>query len=129
MKINSATKWEEYYRAELALLTPLLDKYGYTLDEEQPHLGGERYLMQAVTTKSGLKLILYGQRHCGTKVVLKATREPGGQAEIIHERKCRNLLAKIDFATEVFHTPAEIDFITGQGFVILVQQYLSLIHI
>ncbi len=125
MRINSVAQWEEYCRAELALLTPLLDKYGYTLAKEQPHLGGERYLMQAVTTKSGLKLILYGERYCGTKVVLKATRESGGQAEIIHERHCRNMLARIDFATWVFHTPAELDFITKQGFVILVQQYIE----
>ena len=46
-------EWEEYKERELSALLPILDKLGFEIEKEQPHIGGERYLMQAVTTTSG----------------------------------------------------------------------------
>ena len=110
---------------ELSLLEPMLTERGYQLEPEQPHLGGERYLMQAMTTQSGRKLILYGTDKTGTQVVIKATRDQGGKAEIQHERTCRDLLNKIEFAAEVFHTPREADFLSENGFIVSIQTFIE----
>ncbi len=118
------TLWETYCTSELAALRPILMAQGYTLDAEQKHMKGERYLQQAVTTTSGKKLILTGVTRDGTKVILKATRDGGGIREIEHERTCRNVLARIDFAGSVFHTPLEVDYVKERGFVIAVQQFI-----
>ena len=53
--------WDTYCASKIALLTPILKKHGYVLDFEQPHIKGERFLMQAVTTTSGKKIILVGK--------------------------------------------------------------------
>ncbi len=71
MSINDSQKiWEEYVHEELLLMTPILGRLGYRLYKEQPHIGGERYLIQAVTTVSGRKLILIGERNSDQKKVV-----------------------------------------------------------
>ena len=92
---------------------------------EQKHMSGERYLQQAVTTTSGKKLIITGLSNDGTRVVFKATRDAGGIREIEHERTCRNVLARIDFAGSVFHTPEEVGYIQENGFVIAIQRFIE----
>lgn len=121
---NPKTAWEAYCAQELALLTPILTFRGYSLDSEQKHIQGERYLMHAVTTTSGRKLILVGTALDGTRVIIKATRDEAGKKEIGHERMCRNFLKRIDFAGEVFHTPDEIAFIDDDDFVITIQRFI-----
>jgi len=118
-------EWKTYRDTELEALMPLLDSLGITLEDEQPHLMGERFLMQAVTTASGRKLILLGQGKDGTRVVVKATRDPKGAEEIRHERACRALLLKIKFAYEVFHSPEELHFLESKGFTISVQRFIE----
>jgi hypothetical protein len=111
---------------ELAAITPILTEYGYGLDAVQPHLAGERYLMQAITTKSGRKLILLGQRiDDGTRVVIKATSDTRGISEIEHERVARRVLQEIKFAYHVFHSPEEFSFIKENGYVISVQAFIE----
>lgn len=125
MNDNPQQHWEHYCTGELSALRPLLQRHGYSLSEEQPHLKGERFLQQAVTTKSGKKLILYGNLADGSRVVIKATRERAGIAELVHERSCRKLLESIDFAADIFHTPREIAWIEEDGFVISIQEYID----
>ncbi len=122
--LDPKTAWETYCTEELALLTPVLTARGYSLDSEQKHMQGERYLMHAVTTTSGRKLILSGTISDGTKVIIKATRDGAGKKEIEHERMCRDFLKKIDFAGEVFHTPKEIKFFETEGFTITIQRFI-----
>lgn len=117
-------KWSEYCDTELTALTPLLKRHGFTLESLQPHIQGERYLQQAVTTASGKKLILYGTDQAGTKVVIKATRDTGGKTELLHERKCRLLLQKINFAAEIFHTPAEVLWIEEDNFIVSISTFI-----
>lgn len=124
-ELDPKTQWETYCTTELAALRPILTERGYTLDAEQKHMKGERYLMQAVTTTSGKKLILTGVSRDGTKVIIKATRDAGGMREIEHERTCRNVLARIDFAGSVFHTPEEILFLKEKGFTISIQRFIE----
>lgn len=125
--MNNLTQetWQTYCTEELDLLKPLLAAQGLTLEEDQPHLKGERFLMQAATTASGVKLILFGTTATGEKVVIKATRNPAGQAELRHERRCREVLHQLKFAAEVFHTPPEVAWLEADGFVVSVQQFID----
>jgi hypothetical protein len=123
--MNPVQSWDAYCADELAALKPILSRHGYSLDESQPHLGGERYLMQAVTTASGRKLILLGRYTDGMRVVIKATREPNGIRELRHEQHCREVLTKIDFAGSVFHLPTRLALIETKGFYIIVTEFLE----
>lgn len=118
--------WEKYRTEELAAVAPLLERLGFTLDERQKHLGGERYLMRAVTTTSGQKLILTGRRASdGMRVVIKATRDAAGARELVHERGCRRVLQNIHFAYDVFHAPKEILLTATEGFTLSIQEYVK----
>jgi hypothetical protein len=122
---DSKKTWETYCENELARIRPILAQHGFTLDDTQPHISGERYLMQAVTTASGKKLILLGKDTDGGKVVIKATRDEAGIHEILNERSCRDLLKKIDFAGDVFHTPEELALLTEDGYTISIQRFID----
>jgi hypothetical protein len=122
---DSKTAWEEYCKREIAVLTPILRLQGIHLDEAQPHISGERFLMQAVTTSSGRKLILLGKQADGSKVVVKAANDAEGIKELEHERNCRLILQKLDFAGEVFHTPQEILHMQKDGYTINVQRFID----
>ena len=91
--VPSQKEWETYRDAELGRVHPILAQHGFTLDAAQPHITGERYLMQAVTTASGRKLILVGTRtRDGLRVIIKATSDAAGIRELEHEAQCRSLL-------------------------------------
>lgn len=86
--LDPKTAWDRYCRGTR---TPHSNTYysGYSLDSEQKHMQGERYLMHAVTTASGRKLILLGTAPEGIKVIIKATRDGAGKKEIEHEHVSR----------------------------------------
>ena len=117
--------WEQYCREEIALITPLLLRHDIALRDTQPHISGERFLMQAITTTSGKKLILLGTMKDGTQVVIKTTRDALGRAEILHERACREILKKIDFAAEVFLSPKEVLFTEEAGATLAVYEFIA----
>ena len=118
--------WEAYRDAELEVTRPLLRELDYELDEKQPHIAGERYLMQAVTTTSGKKLILLGRKiEDGTRAVIKITSDPAGKRELSHERACRLLLPSIRFAYRIFHSPKELFFGTSAGRLIAIQAFIE----
>ncbi len=122
---NAKNNWDAYCNAELLRIVPILKEYEYTLDEAQPHLEGERYLMNAITTTSGRKLILRGKDDSGIQVIIKASREKNGIGEINHERNCRSVLSHIDFARDTFHTPPEVAYIERDGYVISIQKFIA----
>lgn len=123
--ISTKESWEAYCAEHILRITPILTKHGYTLAPHQPHIQGERFLMHAVTTTSGYKLILLGVDDQGKRVVIKASCDKGGIAEINHERTCRTILTHIDFARDVFHTPQELKYITESGYIISIQQFIE----
>ena len=125
MKRNDQQAWEAYREEELSALRPILGELHLSLEERQPHIKGERFLMQAVTTASGRKLILLGKNAQGERVVIKATRDKAGAREITHERACRALLADIGFAYEIFRSPEELLFVQKSGFTISVQRFIE----
>lgn len=118
--------WQRYCASEIETVTPILQALGFTLDAQQPHIQGERYLMQAVTTAAGRKLILLGNRNSdGMRVVIKVSRDPGGIEEIRHERVCRGVLHKINFAYNTFFSPQELLFKKRQDFLISIQEFIE----
>ncbi len=118
--------WKKYRERELAEILPILKKLGFKLDREQPHLEGEKYLMRAVTTASGKKLILLGRREQdGKRVIIKATSDKNGIREIEHERICRDMLQKIGFAYQTFFSPRELLFTKQEKFTISAQEFLK----
>lgn len=118
--------WEEYKERELGRVLPVLAELGFALEDIQPHLGGERYLMRAVTTAHGRKLILLGRRASDDKrVVIKATSDLAGTRELERERECRVVLGKINFAYQVFFSPEEILFTRRNGLAISVQAFIE----
>ena len=124
--INNKDAWERYCTHELAEILPILEELGFVADKEQPHLGGERYLMQAVTTESGKKLILLGREKDGNKrVVIKVASDPHGVRELLHEQVCRETLAKMNFAYDVFLSPRMMIFTKRGRFSIAIQEFIA----
>ncbi len=123
---NFEIAWKAYVDEELVHIQPILDAQEITLDAYQPHIQGERYLMQAVTTESGRKLILLGTRSKdNVRVVIKATTDLEGIRELEHERLCRRVLGEIQFSYRVFTTPEELLWYSKHGLVISVQRFIE----
>lgn len=126
MSENAQLLWKKYCEQELAIIKPMLVSLGFTLETEQPQIRGERFLIQAVTTKSGQKLILFARRTNDNKrVVIKITRDKNGKKELVHEQKCRAALQNIVFAYQIFLSPKEILFINKNGYTISIQEYVE----
>lgn len=119
---SAQAEWKTYLTQELSALAPLFSKYDIILSPEQPHIKGERFLMQALTTTGGKKLILvgsYGKNK--TPAIIKATRDEAGAKELKHERLCREQLNSFSFAYDTFLSPTELLFTEAEGFTISVQ--------
>ncbi len=103
--------WNAYRDAELAHLIPILADAGYRLDENQVHIGGERYLMAGARDVGGggKKLVLTGtQLKDGERVLIKFSTEEAGRREIERERHARAVINTLDFAYHAFLTPREL---------------------
>ncbi|MES2749658.1 MAG: hypothetical protein V4606_04680 [Patescibacteria group bacterium] len=125
MENNTTHTWNEYVATQLKYVTDTLLPLGYTLDTTQPHLLGERFLMQAVTTTGGRKLILQGKNQDNQKVIIKVASDTQGKDEIKHERLCRSLINSLNFAYGVFTAPQELLFIEKDGRVIAIQEFIE----
>ena len=125
-KTTAAAEWQTYLDTELPRVRELIGARGFSLDTAQPHLIGERFLMQAMTTAGGRKLILLGtEATTGRRVVIKATRDQAGRAEILHERTCRSALHDIPFAYDVFQSPPELACVTEADTTIVINAYID----
>ncbi len=112
--------WEQYCNTHLTTITPVLIDLGFTLESEQPHLSGERYLL------SGPKLVLYGERtRDHLPVIIKITDDHVAARDLIHERTCRETLERINFAYQLFQSPRDILFAQHDKYTISITQYIS----
>ncbi len=112
--------WIDYCQSEIEAIKPILQELGFVLDEEQVHIGGERYAF------SEKKLVLLGKRLSDQqKVIIKVSNDTKGIVEIQHERQSREILAKINFAYHVFFTPPEILYQEIAGRVIFITKYIE----
>lgn len=129
MKAIEAKKaWEEYRARELKTATSLLQSLGFTLDEKQVHIGGERYLMTGARDVGGggKKLVLTGRRTSdGKRVVIKISSDAAGMKEIEREHASRIILHSLDFAVYTFSSPEEILYTKKDGHLIFITSYIE----
>jgi hypothetical protein len=94
--------WKLKFNEELAKLTPILQGLGFSLDQDQPHISGERFLM----TKE--KMVLVGN-HIPTnkRMVIKISDKARGKKDITDEKLARDLLQSIVFAKQNILFPKE----------------------
>ncbi len=119
-------EWDIYLKRELQGVLPILKELRFELEHFQPHVIGERYIMRAVTTEHGKKLILLGKRKCdGKRVVIKATSDPSGKRELLRERTCRKVLHAIHFAYDGFLSPEEIMHLQKGKYVISIHSFIE----
>lgn len=125
---NTKAAWTEYTQSEISTLTPLLEHKGITLDQEQPHISGERFLM------SGQKVVLVARdAKTGERLIIKSSADQTGIAEIEAERRAQHTLQKLPFAYHPLLSPQEVWYHKKDGRVTIAtecieqpQPYLSL---
>ena len=100
-------------------LGKILSPVGFTLDQEQPHMSGERFLMMKD------KFVLVGKDRDEKKVIIKMANKLGGQKEIEHEKKTRDLLNSVVFANDNILFPRETFFGTEAGYMIWATEYIN----
>jgi len=104
---------------ELHTISGLLAPIGFSLEENQPYMSGERYLM------AGGKLVLVGtEEKTGAKVIIKASRTPEGKKEIESEKKSRDLMRSLSFADKKILIPEERWYGTKSEYVFLIMQFI-----
>lgn len=124
--INTETSWIEYLKSEIPKISNILSQHKITPQEDQPHIKGERFLMQALTTKGGQKIILLGiETKTQKSVVIKAANDRAGRQELRHERECRTALKNVNFSYETFHEPPEILFLENDDYTIFVTEFIE----
>lgn len=123
-KVNLKSAWSHSYEVMLQDLRDTFSKHSIVLDTTQPHIGGERFLMQAVTATSGKKFILIGT-YKETRGIIKITNDRKGIAEIERERTCRKAVNQLDFAGAPFATPPELLHMYAHGYAISIQQFIE----
>jgi hypothetical protein len=124
----NATSWEDYRDKELGQIVPILSRLGFSLDDTQLHIAGERSLMMARKRDvggGGYKLVLTGKRDAdGKKVVIKVSSTEGGKEEIGREREMCKDLHQIEFAYRTFDSPKEILFVHEGPLCIHITEYI-----
>lgn len=124
--VDPLTLWQNYSEKEQRIAEDILKKHGYRLAEKQPHIIGERYVMQAVTTTSGKKLVLVGKdTKTDRMVIIKTAHDASGIQEIEHERAAKKTLKEIYFGYAVFETPEELLYLKEGGRVFAVYEFIE----
>lgn len=103
---------------ELASISKLIKPLGYSLDELQPYISGERYLM------AGGKLVLSGTGESGIKVIIKASHTPDGKKEISSEKRSRDLMRSLAFAGKKILIPEELYYGESGEYVFLIMRFI-----
>lgn len=125
---SAEQQWHEYRERDLARVTPELQKLGIAIDEEQPHLVGERHLLQTThdVGGGGHKLVLLGiETRSGKRVVIKATSDPEGKKEIEKERRARATITGLNFSYTAFRAPQEFIHTDKAGVRISVTEFIE----
>lgn len=103
---------------ELPTISALLKPLGFSLDERQPYISGERYLM------AGGKLVLAGTKEDGVKVIIKASRHADGKKEIESEKRSRDLMRSLSFADKKILIPEELYYGAVGEYIFLVIRFI-----
>lgn len=102
---------------EIAVISGLLKPLGFSLDDKQPYMSGERYLALGM---AGGKLVLAGTDKKGMKVIIKASRQKEGIKEIESEKQSRDLIRSLSFANKKILIPEELFYGTRGDYIFLI---------
>jgi hypothetical protein len=97
----------------------ILEKLGYIIDEDQPHLSNEGVLLMRD------KRVLLGKDTLGKRVVIKLSNSPGGREEIIKEKLAQDTLSRAIFSQETIHFPEEVYYGEHEGYIIRVTKFIE----
>lgn len=124
---NNQSSWEHYRETELRKVEPVLAQAGFSLDKEQVHTKGERFLTKTRDVGGGgLKLVLLGRRVLDAlRVVIKASSDPQGIKEMERERRARTKVNQIPFALHSFKTPEELYYARHGDLVVSITKYIE----
>jgi len=101
-------------------ITKIIEPIGYVLENDQPHLSGERFLM------SKNKYVLVARRKMDDKrVIFKASKTQDGKTDITNEKKARDLLKSINFANKRVLLPVEVYYSETQDYTIWATEYIE----
>ena len=107
---------------KIATISALLKPLGFSLDEQQPYVSGERYLAIGM---AGGKLVLAGTRDGdGMKAIIKASCQKDGIKEIESEKSARDLMRSLSFADKKILIPEEFYYGTKDGYVFLIMRFI-----
>lgn len=98
----------------------ILTERGFFIDEAQPYISGERFLM----AKS--KLVLAGSLPPNaSKVIIKISNTENGRREIRDEKNIRDLLESLSFANKAIALPKEIFYSNDETNTIWVTEFIE----
>lgn len=118
--MKTIQEWEEFTKKELEKNSRFLAPLGFVLDEFQPHISGERYLM------SRNKLVLMGrQANNNERVVIKVSTQPEGKKQIEADKTMRDFLASIPFSKKNINFPKEIFFGKQENYTFLITSFIE----
>jgi|SRR3989344_958549 len=93
---------------------------GFKLEEEQPHISGERFLM------SKEKLVLVAKEMSDNKkVIIKVSNLIDGKRDINNEKRARDLLKSVNFARKAIIFPDEIFFGEKSGYLLWIMEFIE----
>jgi hypothetical protein len=111
--------WERKIEENLMIVSDILGSIGFSLDKEQPHISGERFLM----TRD--KLVLVGKAEKdGKRVIIKISSHPDGQKEINQEKRARDFLSDLSFSDDTILFPQEIYFGMIKSYLIWICKFI-----
>jgi hypothetical protein len=121
MRANLNKKeWEDWKDAALKEVMVILHRLDIMIDDDQPHLSGERYLM------SGKKLVLQGlHKTTNKKIVIKYASDKEYVKEIKNERQKKESVANINFGYKSLSFPIEFLFESNKNYTILVTEFIT----
>lgn len=119
-KKDHKKEWESKIATELPKVKGLLLELGYQLDEIQPNLMGEKFLMKID------KFILSAKRISdGQKVIVKISKDSNGIKEIEADRNASKNLEKLPFALDSIKIAEEYYFDKKSGYIIFIIEFLE----
>lgn len=103
----------------LAQVSRAIEKLGYALLPEQPHISGERALL------TEHKMVLEGVDGADARVIIKVSWDRTGKAEIENEKHVRDTLRSLSFATDELREPRERFYGSAGNLRILITDYIE----
>src|SRR3989344_1548519 len=120
MSDDAIKQWKEKADLEIHDVSFILRGLGFNLDQDQPHISGERFLM----TKE--KLVLVGKRMSDNlRVIIKVSNHDSGKKEIMDEKRARDLLQTLSFTKESILFPKEIMFEKKNDYLFWISEFIE----